>query len=55
MGEKHCKDIPEDIFQKKDFHFQLDDEVETLPELEPRDAQKLREKQALLKDLKRAN
>ncbi len=55
MGKKHCKDIPEDIFQKEDFHFQLTDEPETLPELEASDTQKLREKQSLAKPLKKQN
>lgn len=55
MDSKHCKNITEDIFGKEDYHHQLDNEPESLPELESLTAQQLREKQRLPKTQKSAH
>jgi hypothetical protein len=54
MGNKHCKNITEDIFEKEDYHHQLDSEPKSLPELESLTTQPLREKQRLIKTQKTA-
>jgi hypothetical protein len=49
MSDKHCKDITEEMFRQKDYHFQQNNQQKTLPELESLSTQQLREKQRLSK------
>ncbi len=49
MNEKHCKDVVETLFEKKDRHHRHKDETEPLPELEPLDYQQGMEQQRLHK------
>jgi hypothetical protein len=49
MGDKHCKDITEEMFREKDYHFQQDNQQKTLPELESLSTRQRREKQRLNK------
>lgn len=54
MGDKHCKDVTEEIFRQEDFHFKQDNKQKSLPELESLSTQQLREKQRLSKSQKLA-
>lgn len=45
MENQRCKNVTEDMFEKADYHHQLDDKPKTLPELETLTEQQLREKQ----------
>ena len=45
----HCKDVAEDLFEKEDRHYQLQDETEDLPGLEPLSYQQQLEKSRLHK------
>jgi hypothetical protein len=49
MDKPHCKNIPEDVFEKEDRHYQLQDEVEDLTGLEPLAYQQQLEKNRLHK------
>lgn len=49
MKDKHCKDVTEDRFEKNDRHYQMDEELESLPGMEPLDYQQLMEKHRLHK------
>lgn len=49
MENKHCKNVTEDMFEKADYHHQIDPQPQNLPELESLTTQQLREKQRLSK------
>ena len=52
MNDKHCKDVVETLFEKKDRHHHHKDEAEPLPELESLDYQQAMEQQRLHKTQK---
>jgi hypothetical protein len=52
MKEKHCKDVVENLFDKKDPHFQFEEEIEPLPELESMNHQQAMENHRLRKTQK---
>ncbi|WP_373531339.1 hypothetical protein [Vampirovibrio sp.] len=54
MGDKHCKDVTEEMFGQEDYHFHQDNRQKSLPELESLSTQQLREKQRLSKLQKHA-
>ncbi len=49
MGDKHCKDVTEELFRQDDYHHQQKNLQKTLPELESLSTQQLREKNRLRK------
>jgi|GEM_PF-3011180 len=52
MKDKHCKDVVEDLFERKDKHYHHEEESEPLPELEPLDYQQALEQHRLHKTQK---
>lgn len=52
MKDKYCKDVVEDLFEKKDRHYHHDETLEPLPELEPLDYKQALEQQRLHKTQK---